>query len=155
MRSGRSTIHLCVMRSRPVCRGNSTSDSTRRLCAAFPGQLRFNVPVAWPAFSHFGFLNFVLHHYYHLSQQGYLFLSPRPQCHRFCCFRDVVLCRKVSSGRCGFFKGYLDVWAKRLGKESLVGYQASTRGGVMQVAVRGDCIRLSGQAVTVLRGELI
>jgi diaminopimelate epimerase len=34
-------------------------------------------------------------------------------------------------------------------------YQASTRGGVMRVQVQGDRIILSGQAVTVLRGELI
>jgi len=46
-------------------------------------------------------------------------------------------------------------WAKRLDKESLVGYQASARGGVVQVAVREDRVRLSGQAVTVLRGELV
>jgi len=31
MQSGRSKIRLCVMRSLPGCRGNSTSDSTRRL----------------------------------------------------------------------------------------------------------------------------
>ena len=34
-------------------------------------------------------------------------------------------------------------------------YQASARGGVLRVQVQGDRVVLSGQAVTVLRGELI
>jgi PhzF family phenazine biosynthesis protein len=45
-------------------------------------------------------------------------------------------------------------WAKQLDKEEMVGYQASARGGVVKVAVRGDRVLLYGQAVTVLRGEL-
>ncbi|MHB1417228.1 MAG: PhzF family phenazine biosynthesis protein, partial [Chloroflexota bacterium] len=46
-------------------------------------------------------------------------------------------------------------WASRLGKSDLVGYQASRRGGVVRVRVAGERVRLSGQAVTVLRGELV
>jgi predicted PhzF superfamily epimerase YddE/YHI9 len=46
-------------------------------------------------------------------------------------------------------------WSARLGKSDLNAYQASPRGGVLRVGVRGDRIRLSGQAVTVLRGELV
>lgn len=46
-------------------------------------------------------------------------------------------------------------WATRLGKESMVGYQASRRGGVVRVRVNGDRVILGGQAVTVMRGELI
>jgi len=46
-------------------------------------------------------------------------------------------------------------WASRLGKTDLMGYQASARGGVVRVGVRGDRILLGGQAVTVLRGELV
>jgi predicted PhzF superfamily epimerase YddE/YHI9 len=46
-------------------------------------------------------------------------------------------------------------WADRLGKNTLVAYQASPRGGVVQVEVKGDRILLGGQAVTVLRGELV
>jgi len=46
-------------------------------------------------------------------------------------------------------------WGKRLGKASLVGYQASARGGVVRVTVRGERVLLSGQAVTVLRAELL
>lgn len=45
-------------------------------------------------------------------------------------------------------------WAKRLGKPDLLAYQASPRGGVVRVGVRGDRVLLGGQAVTVLRGAL-
>lgn len=47
-------------------------------------------------------------------------------------------------------------WAERLGREELVGYQASPRGGVVKVrlAEGGERVRLAGQAVTVFRGEL-
>jgi PhzF family phenazine biosynthesis protein len=46
-------------------------------------------------------------------------------------------------------------WAARLGKTQLVAYQASPRGGVIRVRVTGDRVKLGGQAVTVLRGELV
>ena len=46
-------------------------------------------------------------------------------------------------------------WAGRLGKEELVGYQASSRGGTVLVRVEGDRVHLGGQAVTVLRGEIL
>lgn len=46
-------------------------------------------------------------------------------------------------------------WATRLGKNELVGYQASPRGGVVCVRVEGDRVRLGGGAVTVIRGELL
>jgi PhzF family phenazine biosynthesis protein len=46
-------------------------------------------------------------------------------------------------------------WSERLGKSELVGYQASERGGVVRVRMDGDRVRLGGQAVTVLRGELV
>jgi predicted PhzF superfamily epimerase YddE/YHI9 len=45
-------------------------------------------------------------------------------------------------------------WSGRLGKNPLVGYQASARGGVVRMELAGDRVRLGGQAVTVLRGEL-
>ena len=45
-------------------------------------------------------------------------------------------------------------WAAKLNKNEMVGYQASARGGVVKVALRGDRVWLYGQAVTVLRGEL-
>lgn len=46
-------------------------------------------------------------------------------------------------------------WSTRLGKDSMIGYQASRRGGVVRVQVKGDRVILGGQAVTVLRGELV
>ncbi len=45
-------------------------------------------------------------------------------------------------------------WAGKLGKPTLAGYQASRRGGAVQVTVRGERVLLAGRAVTVLRGEL-
>jgi predicted PhzF superfamily epimerase YddE/YHI9 len=46
-------------------------------------------------------------------------------------------------------------WAKRLSKSVFTAWQASARGGVVKVRVEGDRVLLGGQAVTVLRGELI
>jgi PhzF family phenazine biosynthesis protein len=46
-------------------------------------------------------------------------------------------------------------WANRLHKNELVAYQASPRGGVIRVRVMGPRVILGGQAVTVLRGELL
>jgi predicted PhzF superfamily epimerase YddE/YHI9 len=45
-------------------------------------------------------------------------------------------------------------WAQRLGRDELVGYQASRRGGVVRVHPAGERVTLGGQAVTVMRGEL-
>jgi PhzF family phenazine biosynthesis protein len=45
-------------------------------------------------------------------------------------------------------------WAERTGKAEMTGYQASPRGGIVKVRPVGDRVFLSGQAVTVLRGEL-
>lgn len=46
-------------------------------------------------------------------------------------------------------------WAERLGKTELVGYQASARGGLVGCEWRGERVLLRGQAITVLRGELL
>ena len=46
-------------------------------------------------------------------------------------------------------------WAARLGKRSMVGFQASRRGGVVSVKLQGDRVVLAGSAVTTLRGELV
>ena len=45
-------------------------------------------------------------------------------------------------------------WSGRMGRASLVGYQASPRGGVVRTRLEGDRVFLSGPAVTVLRGTL-
>lgn len=52
------------------------------------------------------------------------------------------------------------LWAARLGKNPLTGFQTSARGGTVGVRVEGDelkrgRVRLSGRAVTVARGELL
>jgi PhzF family phenazine biosynthesis protein len=46
-------------------------------------------------------------------------------------------------------------WRDRLGKSEFVAFQASARGGVVHVRVTDDRTFLGGQAVTVVRGELI
>ena len=46
-------------------------------------------------------------------------------------------------------------WAAKLGKNDLVAFQASRRGGTLRVRLAGDRVKLGGQAVTVLRGELV
>jgi PhzF family phenazine biosynthesis protein len=46
-------------------------------------------------------------------------------------------------------------WSTRLAKDAMVGFQASERGGVVRVRVEGDRVILGGQAVTVLKGELL
>ncbi|MGF1567115.1 MAG: PhzF family phenazine biosynthesis protein [Nodosilinea sp.] len=51
--------------------------------------------------------------------------------------------------------GLSPYWRERLGKRECLAYQASARGGVVKVRDEGDRVRLSGQAVTVLRGELL
>jgi PhzF family phenazine biosynthesis protein len=45
-------------------------------------------------------------------------------------------------------------WAERLGRVSLLGYQASPRGGYVHATVRGDRVTLAGPALTVLDGAL-
>ncbi|HHJ20112.1 MAG TPA: oxidoreductase, partial [Gammaproteobacteria bacterium] len=44
-------------------------------------------------------------------------------------------------------------WFERLGKTEMLGYQASSRGGEVTVKLRRDRVLLSGEAVTVFRGE--
>ena len=43
-------------------------------------------------------------------------------------------------------------WAAKLGKQEMLAYQASARGGIMKVKVNGDRILMSGQAVTLIKG---
>jgi PhzF family phenazine biosynthesis protein len=46
-------------------------------------------------------------------------------------------------------------WAQRLGKTAFTAFQASARGGVVRVEVKGDRVLLGGQAVTVMTGDLM
>jgi PhzF family phenazine biosynthesis protein len=45
-------------------------------------------------------------------------------------------------------------WSPRLKKPELIAYQASPRGGWLRLRLVGDRVKLRGQAVTTLRGEL-
>ncbi len=46
-------------------------------------------------------------------------------------------------------------WSERLGKDEMLAYQASPRGGVVRVRVAGERVKLGGQAITVLRGVFV
>jgi predicted PhzF superfamily epimerase YddE/YHI9 len=46
-------------------------------------------------------------------------------------------------------------WADQLKKHSFLAWQASARGGELQVTLQGERVRLAGHAITVLRGEFI
>ncbi len=46
-------------------------------------------------------------------------------------------------------------WAGRLGRDAVVGRQVSARGGTVRVRLGGPRVLISGQAVTVLRAELL
>jgi PhzF family phenazine biosynthesis protein len=45
-------------------------------------------------------------------------------------------------------------WGNRLGKQELIAYQASERGGVIYIRLENERVRFGGHAVTVLSGEL-
>lgn len=46
-------------------------------------------------------------------------------------------------------------WAERLENPELIGFQASSRGGVVRTRVAGDRVILGGQAITIMEGELV
>jgi PhzF family phenazine biosynthesis protein len=46
-------------------------------------------------------------------------------------------------------------WSKQLGMDEMTAFQASARGGIVRVRVNGDRVILGGQAVTVMKGELV
>ena len=46
-------------------------------------------------------------------------------------------------------------WSEKLGKRELRAFQASARGGILDLELSGDRVMLAGKAVTVLRGELL
>lgn len=50
--------------------------------------------------------------------------------------------------------GLAPFWAERLGKKALTGYQASSRGGVLDCVVVGDRVLISGNAVQYLKGTI-
>jgi predicted PhzF superfamily epimerase YddE/YHI9 len=46
-------------------------------------------------------------------------------------------------------------WADRLGRNDLIAFQVSSRGGTVRVGTAGDRVILGGQAITVMRAELL
>jgi predicted PhzF superfamily epimerase YddE/YHI9 len=46
-------------------------------------------------------------------------------------------------------------WGQKLGKQSMVGYQCSLRGGEVRVVHQGDRVALSGQAVLMSQIDLL
>lgn len=46
-------------------------------------------------------------------------------------------------------------WSKKLGRDTLTGYQASKRGGLLRVQIQDERVLISGQAVTVMKGILV
>jgi predicted PhzF superfamily epimerase YddE/YHI9 len=46
-------------------------------------------------------------------------------------------------------------WARRLGRDELVGYQASARGGLVRTRLKNERVELTGRAVTVIDGALV
>ena len=46
-------------------------------------------------------------------------------------------------------------WQKKLGKDRFVAFQASSRGGIVHVRIANDRTILGGNAVTVLKGDLL
>ncbi|RVU33078.1 PhzF family phenazine biosynthesis protein [Rheinheimera riviphila] len=50
--------------------------------------------------------------------------------------------------------GLAPYWAGHLGKNQLLAYQASTRGGVLRLEISGERVLVSGQVVLYLKGEI-
>ncbi len=46
-------------------------------------------------------------------------------------------------------------WKERLGRDDLIGFQASARGGFVRTRCDGDRVLISGQAITVMRSEMV
>ncbi len=45
-------------------------------------------------------------------------------------------------------------WNHRTGKKDFISHQVSRREGVLKVGLRGERVEISGQAITIIRGEL-
>jgi PhzF family phenazine biosynthesis protein len=46
-------------------------------------------------------------------------------------------------------------WGAKLGKQELVGWQASRRGGLVRMRLEGQRVILGGKAITISKGELV
>jgi PhzF family phenazine biosynthesis protein len=45
-------------------------------------------------------------------------------------------------------------WAGKTGRSAFISHQVSKRGGVLKVALKGDRVEISGQAKTIIKGQL-
>jgi PhzF family phenazine biosynthesis protein len=45
-------------------------------------------------------------------------------------------------------------WHSKTGKSDFVSHQVSKRSGILKVSLKGDRVEISGQAITILKGEL-
>jgi len=45
-------------------------------------------------------------------------------------------------------------WNMKTGKKDFISHQVSKRSGVLKVSLKGDRVEISGQAVTIIKGEL-
>ncbi len=108
------------------------------------------------------------------SEQAVLAFAPKLDKIRALGMRGLIVTARSSSGEYDFVSRFFGpnagvdedsvtgsahcclgpYWASRLGRNSLVGYQASRRGGFVGVEVDGDRVRLRGRAVTVVAGVL-
>jgi PhzF family phenazine biosynthesis protein len=48
-----------------------------------------------------------------------------------------------------------DYWGKKLAKSKMIGYQASSRGGVVHMTIQKDRVLLGGEAVMVAQGQIL
>jgi PhzF family phenazine biosynthesis protein len=46
-------------------------------------------------------------------------------------------------------------WYGKTGKEKLVSHQVSKRGGILKVEMKGNRVEIAGQAITIIKGELM
>ena len=80
------------------------------------------------------------------GESGYDFVS-----RYFACYAGIDEDPVTGSAHCML----TPYWANVLGKTEMKAYQASKRGGQLQVRLAGDRVFLAGEAVTVLRGSLL
>jgi PhzF family phenazine biosynthesis protein len=45
-------------------------------------------------------------------------------------------------------------WSGKTGRSEFVSHQVSKRGGVLKAELKGDRVEISGQAITIIKGEL-
>ncbi|CAE6947543.1 hypothetical protein ACOMICROBIO_FLGHMIGD_02910 [Vibrio sp. B1FLJ16] len=50
--------------------------------------------------------------------------------------------------------GLAPFWAEELGKDSLIAYQASARGGILHCDVNEDSVKVSGDGVLYMKGKI-